>query len=90
MVKNQIKNKNINIRYYIKNKQQYIIVKDNAGGINNKNKEKIFQPYFTGNSLSKSRGLGLYIAKMLIEESLNGQISVSNNEQGAVFTLVLQ
>jgi len=83
-------NKMINIQYYTKNKQTYIIVIDNAGGIDDKNKEKIFQPYFSGNTLSKSRGLGLYIAKTLIKESFNGQISVSNNKQGAVFTIVLQ
>jgi len=83
-------NKMINIQYYKKNKQTYIIVKDNAGGIDDKNKEKIFQPYFSGNTLSKGRGLGLHIARTLIEENFNGRLFVSNDEHGAVFTIELK
>jgi len=89
LIRNNSENKTINIQHYSKNNHHYIIVKDNGGGISIEQKEKIFQSYFTSNHLSKSRGLGLYIAKTLIEDSLKGQISVTNDKQGAVFTISL-
>jgi signal transduction histidine kinase len=62
-----------------------LIIKDNGLGIPNSLIEKIFNPYFTTNENTKGRGLGLYMAKMIIE-GLDGTIKVHNNE-GAVFEL---
>jgi len=83
-------NKIINIRHYSKNKKQYIEINDNAGGISSGSIERIFHPYFSGDASSKGRGLGLYIAKTLIEENFDGRLSASNNEQGAVFTIEIR
>ncbi|MFK5892340.1 MAG: HAMP domain-containing sensor histidine kinase [Pseudomonadota bacterium] len=89
LIVNQAKNKIINISYYAKNKQQYIVIKDNAGGINNEKMDKIFLPYFTTKSQSKGNGLGLYIAKLITEESLEGKLTANNDQFGAVFTIIL-
>lgn len=64
-----------------------ISFEDNANGINKKNIEKIFEPYFTTKHASVGTGLGLFMSKMIIEKSLNGTINVENTKIGAKFTI---
>jgi polar amino acid transport system substrate-binding protein len=64
-----------------------ITVSDNAGGIEDKHLSKVFEPYFTTKHKSKGTGLGLYIAKLIIEESLGGALEVENTSIGASFTI---
>lgn len=62
-----------------------VSVADNAGGIKAEVLEKIYEPYFTtkkGNS-----GIGLYMSKMIVEQDLNGILSVDNSKEGAVFKI---
>ncbi|RXK07110.1 sensor histidine kinase [Halarcobacter bivalviorum] len=66
-----------------------IKVKDNAGGVEEDYFDLIFEPYFTTKSASKGTGLGLYMAKMIIEKNMNGEISVENKRRGASFLIVL-
>ncbi len=72
--------------YRIKN-YVYISVSDNAGGIPKENLKKIFDPYFTTKEKSGGTGLGLYILKLIVEDSMNGKVFVENSSKGAVFTL---
>ena len=37
----------------------------------------------------KSSGIGLAIAKMLINDKLSGTINVKNIENGAIFTIII-
>lgn len=67
----------------------WIQINDNAGGIPEKFISKIFEPYFTTKEDKNGTGLGLHIAKTIIEKHLEGTMKVSNNEQGAVFTLII-
>ena len=64
-----------------------ITVKDNAGGIDEHIFERIFEPYFTTKHQAQGTGLGLYMAKMIIEQSMNGSIWVKNVDGGALFTI---
>jgi len=66
-----------------------IEISDNAGGIEESIVEKIFEPYFTTKHKSQGTGLGLYIAKVIVEESLNGDLSMHNKSDGAHFKIKL-
>jgi signal transduction histidine kinase len=63
---------------------------DNGGGIQIKHIDTIFDPYYTTNHTDKNSGLGLYMAKILVEESMFGTLSVTNEKDGACFKITLQ
>ncbi|QOY52758.1 sensor histidine kinase [Candidatus Sulfurimonas baltica] len=67
-----------------------ITICDNAGGIDKEIISKIFEPYFTTKHKSQGTGLGLYISKMMIEESMGGKLSVKNSNGGACFEIILK
>ncbi len=64
-------------------------IKDNAGGIDEDIMEKIFQPYFSTKKKKNGGGLGLYMARSVIEQHCDGVLEVSNSEIGAIFTIKL-
>jgi len=70
-------------------KTAVITIKDNGGGIDNKIIDKIFEPYFTTKHSSQGTGLGLYMSKMIIEQSMKGLLEAKNLEDGALFTIKL-
>jgi C4-dicarboxylate-specific signal transduction histidine kinase len=63
---------------------------DNGGGIDENIREKIFEPYFTTKHKSQGTGLGLYISKMIIEESMEGSLDLSVNKYGACFHIQIK
>lgn len=75
------------IKLYIEQKEDQIQINicDNGGGIDVDIREKIFEPYFTTKHKSQGAGLGLYISKMIVEESMEGSLEVSVNKYGACF-----
>jgi len=86
---NNIEDKIIIIRVIKLDKKLSLEIQDNAGGIKEENIDKIFEPYFTTKFQADGIGVGLYMAKMLIEESLEGSLSVENTQDGAKFTITL-
>jgi len=89
LINNKVKNKTINIDIITDEQKVYIKISDNAGGIKEEYLEKIFEPYFTTKHKKQGIGLGLYTSKMLIEESMNGELLVANIRNGVVFTIIL-
>ena len=66
-----------------------IKIKDNAGGIDAEIADKIFEPYFTTKHKSQGTGLGLYIAKVIVEESLDGELSMFSKSSETSFKIRL-
>ncbi|MGE4319195.1 MAG: PAS domain S-box protein [Deferribacterales bacterium] len=66
-----------------------INVEDNGGGIPDDVMPHIFNPYFTTKSEGKGTGLGLYLAKLIIETHMKGEITVRNTDSGADFEIIL-
>ncbi|MBS4097622.1 MAG: MASE1 domain-containing protein [Sulfuricella sp.] len=62
-------------------------VSDNGGGIPAEVLPKIFDPYFT--TKTKGTGIGLYMAKAIIETNMGGSIEVHNSSEGAEFTVTV-
>ncbi|MEV9593876.1 HAMP domain-containing sensor histidine kinase [Aliarcobacter butzleri] len=89
LIERNIKNPKIEINIESKGVLSIITIKDNAGGIEEKNLEQIFDPYYSTKDSSKGTGLGLYISKLIIERNMGGDLSVSNNSEGAVFKIVV-
>jgi len=79
------KTEDASIDITIKNRK--VIIKDNGGGIPDKNINKVFAPYFTTKDQDKGTGMGLYISRMIIEDNMGGILSVANDKDGAVFTI---
>ena len=67
-----------------------IIIEDNAGGIAQEDMRKIFDPYFTSKQRLGGSGLGLYIAKIIIERNIKGKLLAENTQKGAKFTIQLR
>ncbi|RXJ99454.1 hypothetical protein CRU98_05360 [Arcobacter sp. CECT 8986] len=71
-------NKLIEICTYLEDSKVVISIKDNAGGINENVKPKIFEPYFTTKHQKQGTGIGLYMTHQIIVDHMNGRIDVEN------------
>ena len=83
-----IKNPKIKISITANDAEVIISLEDNGGGIKSKNLKIIFEPYFT--TKEEGTGIGLYLCKMIIEESFGGKIFVENKKEGVLFSLFIE
>ncbi len=83
-----IKDGYITISAYIDDGKHILTVKDNAGGIKVTPIEKIYEPYFSTKHATSGTGIGLYMTKTIIEKNNNGKIFATNDNNGAVFTII--
>lgn len=66
-----------------------ILIKDNGGGIPKELlPNKIFEPYVSTKG-EQGTGIGLQIAKTVIEKNMGGSILATNNDEGAEFMISL-
>ncbi|MGE4295604.1 MAG: sensor histidine kinase [Campylobacterales bacterium] len=67
----------------------HIHIRDNGGGVPEAIKDRIFDPYFSTKGEKNGTGLGLYMAKSVIEQHCRGRLSVQNVDDGALFALLI-
>ena len=77
------------INLYPKNDKGVIEVIDNGTGIQEDIIETIFEPYFTTKFAASGTGIGLYIAKNIIENRMKGLLSAKNIDNGSSFAIIL-
>lgn len=82
---------NKKIIIHVKKRKDFIdlIIRDNAGGIDAEHISKIFEPYFSTKQEKHGVGLGLYIAKNVIELHLKGNIAVISNKNTTTVKITL-
>ena len=81
-------NKNIYISYEQNNFYTKIVIQDEGCGINSKDIKHIFERFYKGqNSSSDSVGIGLALAKSIIERDNGYIICSSENEKGTKFEI---
>jgi len=82
-------NKRANIDISVQKCEDCIIIEisDDAGAIDEEIITSIFKPYFT--TKKNGMGLGLYMAKIIIEDKMKGTINVKNEKNCAIFTIKL-
>lgn len=88
LIKHDIENKKVTVICDKTKDKVFISVMDNAGGIPEEIKDKIFDPYFSTKS-KNGTGLGLYMSKMIVEDQMKGTLTVKNLSKGAMFNIVI-
>lgn len=78
----------IKVRVYKDGTSVKISVEDNGHGIAAENMDKIFEPYFSTKS-HQGTGLGLYMSRMIVEEHMNGLLSLERLDKGTRFIVSL-
>ncbi len=87
--KNEIENRVIKLKTEKKEKKLLISIEDEAGGLSDEIKEKVFIPYFSTKEERNDTGLGLYMSKLLIEEHEKGIFNLFNKGKGCTCQIIL-
>ncbi len=72
-----------------KNNMGIIKLSNNCGEVSLEIRERMFEPYFTTKFENQGTGIGLYMAKTIIEKNLHGSIHVKNINDGITFIINL-
>jgi signal transduction histidine kinase len=90
ILENNTTNPHIDINIESTDEDKVILsVQDNGGGIAAEILDRIFEPYFTTKEQGKGTGIGLYMAKEIIERHMDGKLEAENTQNGARFTITL-
>ena len=76
----------INILIDANDAEIIISISNNGKQIDKRDINKIFEPYFS--TKKEGTGIGLYLSKMIIKRSFDGDLKVENNDKGVKFTLM--
>jgi signal transduction histidine kinase len=77
------------IKLTLEQDNHFFLIKicDNGGGISKSVMRKIFESDFTTKHASEGTGLGLYMAKKLLDEKFYASLVANNVENGVCFTI---
>lgn len=84
------KRRDVVIQILKKDNSVELVVCDRGCGISPENLDKVFEPLFTTKSFARGTGIGLSIAKDIVENGMHGSIKVeSSKSEGTIFTVIL-
>lgn len=87
IIENETDNAFISTSIELQGLNLIVKIKDNGGGVAEDIMPKIFDPYFT--IKANGTGMGLYMSQVIMDKHINGQINVTNINNGACFELVI-
>ncbi len=87
LVERNIKNPYVNISLKIKDGHSVLSIRDNGGGVDKEIREKVFDLYISTKKNLNNTGIGLYIAKLVIEKHMNGKLYIIDHDDGAEFVI---
>ena len=77
----------VSIKLFTEGGKTVVSISDNAGGVPEEIRDKIFEPYFTTKGPEQGTGIGLFMCKTIIEKNMQGALSVRNVGDGAEFRI---
>ncbi|MGB5793355.1 PAS domain-containing sensor histidine kinase [Poseidonibacter sp.] len=63
---------------------------NNCGNVEKKILDRMFEPYFTTKFENQGTGIGLYMAKVIIEKNMKGNIEAFNKDDGIEFLITFK
>ncbi|MBD3840410.1 MAG: PAS domain S-box protein [Campylobacterales bacterium] len=88
LLEKKVKNPWIELKLFSDEKNIYITIEDNGGGIPLEIMPKIFEAYFTTKGDKDGTGLGLNMSYRIVKESLKGDLQATNSSNGALFKII--
>ncbi len=87
-----VKNSQIKVRLYREEftNNGIITISDNGGGIYEEPVDRVFDPYFSTKHMKQGTGIGLFMAKSIIENEMGAGLSVRNVQSGAEFKIEIE
>ncbi len=89
IMQRQIVHGTITIQGLVDERGIVVEVLDNGGGVEQALLPRLFDPFFTTKEPKGGSGTGLYVAKQMIEQNMNGSIAACNKGEGFSVTLIL-
>ncbi len=89
LVQSEREKRRISVVARAMNQHIEISICDNGGGIDEAVFADIFDPYVSTKKEKQGTGLGLYMARIIIEEHMGGRLRAFNRKEGACFEIVL-
>lgn len=86
----KIQTPQIGITIETQGKHILLHIEDNARGISPSVAGRIFEPYVSSKKSTGGTGMGLYIAKIIVDDTMQGNLSVKQGIGGARFTLKIK
>lgn len=85
LLERQVAQPLIRVRAFEEGGRAVVTVSDNGGGIAAEVMERLFDPYFSTKEEGKGTGIGLFMARSIIEKSMGGRLTARNCDGGAEF-----
>jgi two-component system NtrC family sensor kinase len=82
-----VEDSTVTIQVRKENESLYLAVSDSGIGIDERDMDRIFDPFFTSKDVGEGNGLGLSVSLGIVEQH-DGELWLENNETGGVTAIV--